>query len=66
MAPLDAESLFAEEEVVQPDVAGLAMGGNLVLTTNYGRLDILQLVSPDFEYGDLARRIGMLDSWACV
>lgn len=44
---------FSEEEVVQPDVAGLAMGGNFVLTTSYGRLDILQLVSPDFTYQDL-------------
>lgn len=44
---------FSKEEVVQPDVAGLALGGNFVLTTNYGRLDILQLVSPDFEYQDL-------------
>jgi hypothetical protein len=44
---------FSDEEVVQPDLAGLAMGGNFVLTTSYGRLDILQLVSPDFEYQDL-------------
>jgi hypothetical protein len=44
---------FSEEEIVQPDVTGLAMGGNFVLATNHGRLDILQLVSPDFEYGDL-------------
>lgn len=57
LSRLDAKVMgmeeFAEEEVVQPDIAGLAMGGNFVLTTNYGRLDILQLVSPDFEYGDL-------------
>lgn len=57
LSQLDAKVLgmeeFAKEEVVQPDVAGLAMGGNFVLTTDYGRLDILQLVSPDFEYRDL-------------
>ena len=57
LSQLDAKVMgmeeFADEEVVQPDVAGLAMGGNFVLTTDYGRLDILQLVSPDFEYGDL-------------
>lgn len=57
LSKLDARIMgmeeFAEEEVVQPDVAGLAMGGNFVLTTDYGRLDILQLVSPDFEYRDL-------------
>lgn len=44
---------FAEEEVVQPDAAGLEMGGNFVLATSRGRLDIMQLVGPDFEYADL-------------
>ena len=57
LSQLDAKVMgmeeFAEEEVVQPDIAGLAMGGNFVLTTSCGRLDILQLVSPDFEFGDL-------------
>ncbi len=47
------EEFSQEEKVVQPDVAGLAMGRNFVLTTDYGRLDILQVVSPDFEYHDL-------------
>lgn len=44
---------FAGEEVVQPDAAGLEMGGNFVLVTNHGRLDIMQLVGPDLEYADL-------------
>lgn len=44
---------FAEEEVVHPDAAGLEMGGNFVLATSHGRLDIMQLVGPDFEYADL-------------
>lgn len=44
---------FAEEEVVQPDAAGLEMGGNFVLATSRGRLDIMQLIGPALEYADL-------------
>lgn len=44
---------FAEDEVVQPDAAGLEMGGNFVLTTIHGRLDVMQLIGPDLEYADL-------------
>lgn len=44
---------FAKDEVVQPDAEGLRLGGNFVLITDHGRLDILQLVAPDFEYTDL-------------
>lgn len=44
---------FAEDEVVQPDADGLAMGGNFVLATSHGRLDIMQLIGPDLEYSDL-------------
>jgi hypothetical protein len=44
---------FAKEEVVQPDAAGLEMGGNFVLATSRGRLDIMQLIGPDLEYADL-------------
>lgn len=44
---------FAEDEVVQPDADGLAMGGNFVLITSHGRLDIMQLIGPDLEYADL-------------
>ena len=57
LADLDASVLgmeeFAEEEVVQPDAAGLEMGGNFVLATSRGRLDIMQIVGPDLEYSDL-------------
>ncbi len=57
LSELDASVLgmeeFAEEEVVQPDAAGLEMGGNFVLVTSRGRLDIMQLVGPDLEYADL-------------
>jgi hypothetical protein len=45
---------FSEEEFVQPDAASLEMGGNFVLTTRHGRLDIMQIIGPDFEYADLA------------
>ncbi len=44
---------FAKEEVVQPDAASLEMGGNFVLATSRGRLDIMQLVGLDLEYADL-------------
>ena len=54
ISPLDVGmEEFAEEEVVQPDAAGLAMGGNFVLATSRGRLDIMQIVGPDLEYHDL-------------
>lgn len=29
------------------------MGGDFVLATSRGRLDIMQLIGPDFEYADL-------------
>jgi len=45
---------FSAEEIVQPDADGLAMGGNFVLTTISGRLDVMQVVAPDLEFGDLA------------
>jgi hypothetical protein len=51
LAELDASILgmeeFADEEVVQLDAAGLEMGGNFVLLTRHGRLDIMQLVGPE-------------------
>lgn len=57
LADLDASVLgmeeFTEEEIVQPDLAGLRMGGNFVLVTDRGRIDIMQLVGPDLEYADL-------------
>lgn len=53
---LDASLLGMEEfaeEVVQPDAEGLALGGNFVLSTSGGRLDIMQMVAPDLEFADL-------------
>jgi len=45
---------FSAEEIVQPDAEGLAMGGNFVLATSSGRLDVMQLVAPDLDFGELA------------
>lgn len=46
---------FKKEELPSPhDPEALALGGNFVLTTKHGRLDVMQLVSPDLEYADLA------------
>ena len=57
LADLDASVLgmeeFAEEEIVQPDLAGLRMGGNFVLVTDRGRIDIMQLDGTDLGYADL-------------
>ncbi len=44
---------FTPEEVIQPDAEGLRMGGNFVLLTSSGRLDVMQIVGPDFEFADL-------------
>ena len=58
LAEVNAEVLgmgeLAEEEIVQPDADGLAQGGNFVLSTKHGRLDVMQLVGPNLEYSDLA------------
>lgn len=45
---------FSAEEIVRPDADGLAMGGNFVLATSSGRLDVMQLVAPDLDFGELA------------
>jgi hypothetical protein len=45
---------LSAEEIVQPDAGGLAMGGNFVLATSSGRLDVMQLVAPDLDFGELA------------
>lgn len=45
---------FDEDELPQPDREGLALGGNFVLDTDGGRLDILQAVEPDLTYAELA------------
>jgi hypothetical protein len=44
---------FSPDEVIQPDVEGLRMGGNFVLLTSSGRLDVMQIVGPDLEFADL-------------
>jgi hypothetical protein len=45
---------FEHEEIPNPtDPEALALGGNFVLTTKHGRLDVMQLISPDLEYADL-------------
>ena len=55
---LEAEMLGAEEfepgELIQPDSEGLQQGGSFLLRTRFGRLDVMQLIGPDLEYGDLA------------
>lgn len=53
---LDASVLGSEElemeELPDPhDPAALSLGDNFVLTTKYGRLDVMQIVNP-VEYGD--------------
>jgi hypothetical protein len=57
LADLNASVLgmeeFSAEEVLQPDASGLKMGGNFVLVTSRGRLDIMQVVGPDLEFSDL-------------
>ena len=54
---LEAELLGTEDlssnELIQPDLAGLSGGGNFVLGTSLGRLDIMQFLVPEMEYGDL-------------
>lgn len=45
---------FKPDEVPLPDLENLLAGGNWVLGTAFGRLDILQFVAPDFTYNDLA------------
>jgi hypothetical protein len=45
---------FSAEEIVQPDAEGLSMGGNFVLATSSGRLDVMQLLAPDLDFGELA------------
>jgi len=45
---------FESDELVNPDLEALMAGGNWVLSTKFGRLDILQFVEPDFDYSKLA------------
>lgn len=45
---------FDPGELVQPEVETLLAGGSWVLTTRYGRLDVLQQVEPGLDYAKLA------------
>lgn len=58
---LDAEPLLAEDfdpaEIgITLDEAGLALGGNWVLRTRFGRLDVMQDVAGVRSYGELRSR----------
>lgn len=44
---------FEADELPRPDREGLALGGNFVLDTEVGRLDILQIVAPELGFDDL-------------
>jgi hypothetical protein len=59
LADLDAEILLAEdfdpqELGIEPDESGLALGGNWVLRTRLGRLDVLQDVPGVADYAQLS------------
>ncbi|MDQ3571907.1 MAG: hypothetical protein M3383_03490 [Actinomycetota bacterium] len=45
---------FDPDELVKPDLEALVAGGNWVLSTRFGGLDILQFVKPDLDYVLLA------------
>ncbi|CAN5440772.1 hypothetical protein BH20ACT15_BH20ACT15_00510 [soil metagenome] len=53
-AKVEGVEEFGADELPRPDREGLVLGGNFVLSTRHGGLDILQLVGPDLEYADLA------------
>lgn len=58
LADLDAEILLAEdfdpqELGIEPDESGLALGGNWVLRTRLGRLDVMQDVPGVADYAQL-------------
>lgn len=46
---------FDPDELVHPEPDALEAGGNWVLATRYGGLDILQYVEPDLDYETLAK-----------
>jgi hypothetical protein len=54
---LDSTVIGTEEfdptEIVHPDLEGLLGGGNWVLRTRFGRLDIMQYLEPDLDYAKL-------------
>ncbi len=65
LGALDAEPLLAddfdpEELGIKPDAQGLALGGNWVLRTRLGRLDVMQTVAGITDYRVL--RAGAVDA----
>ncbi|HWD65517.1 MAG TPA: DUF6036 family nucleotidyltransferase [Solirubrobacteraceae bacterium] len=61
LAELDAEPLLADdfsagELGIRPDEQGLALGGNWVLRTRFGRLDVMQAVEGAADYAGLRQR----------
>lgn len=47
---------FGSDELVHPDLEALTAGGNWVLSTKFGRLDILHFVEPDSTTRSSRRR----------
>lgn len=54
--PLLADDFDANELGLEPDADGLRAGGNWVLATRHGRLDVMQLLAGARGYGDLRER----------
>jgi hypothetical protein len=57
--PLLADDFDPVELGLEPDASGLLAGGNWVLATQYGRLDVMQLVEGVKSYEDLYGRAVM-------
>lgn len=53
-AEVDLKDLDPDELGIRPDASGLAAGGNWVLTTRFGRLDVLQVVAGVSGYESLS------------
>jgi hypothetical protein len=54
---------FEPDELPRPDADGLALGGNFVLATTLGGLDIMQWISPELTYGELAADASEAEVW---
>jgi hypothetical protein len=55
--PLLADDFDPKELPVQPDAEGLAAGGNWVLATRFGRLDVMQFVPGTDGYEQLQAQV---------
>lgn len=55
-APLLADDFDPAELGIEPDAQGLAQGGNWVLRTELGRLDVMQSVAGIRDWASLRRR----------